>query len=93
MDFAKAFDKKPHRRLLYKFYTSAGSEDLLTSGSVYGCLNAFKKWCWMVNLFLVLFDVLQGSVLGPVLFLIFMISRNIQGNLFDFLLFADDCVL
>ena len=49
MDFAKAFDKVPHMRLLYKldYY---GIEDLLTSGSAHGSLGALKKWCWLVKL-------------------------------------------
>ena len=57
MDFAKAFDKVPHRRLLYKFdhYGIRGSTHkwisswLLTSGSARGSLSALKKWCWMVK--------------------------------------------
>ena len=38
MDFAKAFDKVPHKRLLYKldFYG--------ISGSTRGSLSALKKW-------------------------------------------------
>ena len=44
MDFAKAFDKVLHRRLLCILDTT-GYEDLLTSGSLHGSLCAFKKWC------------------------------------------------
>ena len=40
MDFAKAFDKVPHKRLL----TSTGLEDLHISGSTRGSLSALKKW-------------------------------------------------
>ena len=55
MDFAKAFDKVLHKRLLYKldFYGIRGSthkwictglEDLHISGSTRGSLSALKKW-------------------------------------------------
>ena len=49
MDFAKAYDKVPHRVLLYKldFY---GVEDILTNCSAHGSLGALKKWCWMASL-------------------------------------------
>ena len=43
MDFAKAFDKVPHKRL-YTNLTSTGLEDLLISGSTRGSLSALKKW-------------------------------------------------
>ena len=43
MDFAKAFDKVPHKRLLYNL-TSTGLEDLHISGSTRGSLIALKKW-------------------------------------------------
>ena len=94
MDFAKAFDKVPHRRLLYKL-------------DYYGIRGSTHKWItlWLSARFQkvvldgqasdpvpVLSDVPQESVLGPVLFLIFIndISENIRSSV---RLFADDCVL
>ena len=94
MDFAKAFDKVPHRRLLYKL-------------GYYGIRGSTHKW---ISLWLsersqkvvldgqasdpvpVLSGVPQGSVLGPVLFLIFIndLPDNIRSSV---RLFADDCVL
>ena len=94
MDFAKAFDKVPHRRLLHKL-------------EFYGIRRSTHKW---VNSWLsgrtqhvvidgkasdpvpVLSSVPQGSVLDLVLFLIFIndLSDNIRYSVY---LFADDCVL
>ena len=94
MDFAKAFDKVPHRRLLYKL-------------GYYGIRVSTHKWIssWLSERSQkvvldgqasdpvpVLSGVPQGSVLGPVLFLIFIndLPDNIRSSV---RLFADDCVL
>ena len=94
MDFAKAFDKVPHRRLLYKL-------------EYYGIRISTHKWIssWLSERSQkvvldgqasdpvpVLSGVPQGSVLGPVLFFIFIndLSENIRSSV---RLFADDCVL
>ena len=94
MDFAKAFDKVPHKRLLYKLH-------------YYGIRGSTHKWIasWLSELYQkvvlngqasdpvpVLSGVPQGSVLGPVLFLIFIndLPDNIRSSVS---LFADDCVL
>ena len=95
MDFADAFDKVPHRRLLYKL-------------DYYGITGSTHKWItsWLSERrsqkvvldgkasdpVLVLSGVPQGSVLGPVLFLIFIndLPENIRSSV---RLFADDCVL
>ena len=94
MDFAKAFDKVPHRRLLYKL-------------GYYGIRGSYHKWIssWLSERSQkvvldgqasdpvpVLSGVPQGSVLGPVLFLIFIndLPDNIRSSV---RLFADDCVL
>ena len=94
MDFAKAFDKVPHRRLLYKL-------------GYYGIRGSTHKWIssWLSERSQkvvldgqasdpvpVLSGVPQGSVLGPVLFLIFIndLPDNFRSSV---RLFADDCVL
>ena len=94
MDFAKAFDKVPHRRLLYKL-------------EYYGIRGPTHKWIssWLSERSQkvvldgqasdpvpVLSGVPQGSFLGPVLFLVFIndLPENIRSSV---RLFADDCVL
>ena len=94
MDFAKAIDKVSHRRLLYRL-------------DYYGIRGSTHKWItsWLSERFQkvvlvgqasdpvpVLSGVPQVSVLGPVLFLIFIndLPENIRSSA---RLFADDCVL
>ena len=92
MDFDKAFDKVQHRRLLYKrdYYGTRGSThkwitSWLSERSQKVVLNGQVS-----DPVPVLAGVPQGSVLGPVLFLIFHLPENIRSSV---RLFADDCVL
>ena len=94
MDFAKAFDKVPHKRLLYKldFYGIRGSthkwiDSWLSERSQKVVLDGCAS-----DPVPVLSGVPQGSVIGPVLFLIFIndLPDNIRSSV---RLFADDCVL
>ena len=94
MDFAKAFDKVPHKRLIHKL-------------NHYGIRGTTLKWieAWLSNRSQrvvlegtesdpasVVSGVPQGSVLGPVLFLLF-INDLPKGLSSSVRLFADDCVL
>ena len=94
MDFAKAFDKVPHRRLAYKL-------------EYYGIGNDILKWMmtWLSGRTQkvvtdgvssdpapVLSGVPQGAVLGPILFLIFI--NDLPDYIYSTVRpFEDDCVL
>ena len=93
-DFSKAFDRVPHSRLLYKLETLGVKgkllnviKDFLTGRSfrvsVEGKLSSLKK---------ILSGIPQGSVLGPLLFIIFIndLPNYVKSSI---RLFADDLKL
>ena len=94
LDFAKAFDKVPHKRLLSKL-TSYG-----ITGNKHNWVTSFlsnRKQRVSVNGALsditdVTSGVPQGSVLGPILFLLYIndINENVQSSI---RLFADDSII
>ena len=88
LDFSKAFDKVPHKRLLHKIESQGISGNVATWISEW--LSDCKQQVVLSGQFSRLQDVLlgvpQGSVLGPILFLIFVndidtvVSSHIQNN-------------
>ena len=94
MDFEKAFDKVPHRRLLAKLHNYG------IRGKLHNWVTSFltkRQQRVMVNgevsdFVPVTSGVPQGTVTGPMWFLIFIndLPDNIKSNI---RLFADDCVL
>lgn len=94
MDFSKAFDKVPHRRLLQKLshYGIRGGAHRWISSFLHG-----RSQCVVVDGSTsqpapVLSGVPQGSVLGPILFLLYINDLPSQLKS-DCRLFADDCIL
>jgi hypothetical protein len=94
LDFSKAFDKVPHRRLLQKVHhcgiqgkTHRWITNWLTARYQQTVLNNIKSSPSAVTS-----GVPQGTVLGPLLFLIYIndITTGISSNI---RLFADDCVV
>ena len=94
LDFAKAFDKVPHKRLLSKLrgYGIKGkiydwNKDFLSNRKQRVVINGKFSNCLHVTS-----GIPQGSVLGPILFLIFI---NDLPDLFNccMKLFADDAKL
>ena len=94
MDFAKAFDKVPHRRLLHKlgYYEIRGSTHKWINSWLSGRTQQVVFDGQASDPVPVLSGVPQGSVLGPILFLFFIndLPDNIRSSV---RLFADDCVL
>ena len=94
MDFAKAFDKVPHGRLFHKleYYGIRGSTHKWINSWLSGRTQQVVLDSQASDPVPVLSGVPQGSVLGRVLFLIFIndLLDNIRSSV---RLFADDCVL
>lgn len=95
LDFRKAFDSVNHEILLSKLHTygiRGNSLDwfrsYLTNRKQYVCINNVNS-----SLKLVEYGVPQGSILGPLLFLIFINDITKCSKLFKYILYADDSTL
>ena len=88
LDFAKAFDKVPHQRLLAKLdHYGINSQSFLGNRKQQVIIEGHSSTSSDV-----LSGVPQGSVLGPILFLIYIndIAANINSTI---RMFADDCLV
>ena len=82
IDFAKAFDKVPHRRLLHKleYYRIRGSTQKCINSWLSGRTQQVVLDCQASDPIPVLSSVPKGSVLGQVLYLIFILN-DLPGNI------------
>ena len=95
MDFSKAFDKVPHRRLQYKlnWYGIRGTTHAWIHNFLQGRSQRVVSEGTQSSSHPVLSGVPQGTVLGPILFLIYINDLPDEATSSTIRLFADDCIL
>ena len=69
-DISKAFDRVGHKGLLHKFRGLGCSEKVISRFSCY--YSGRRQWVVLNGIFSEWMDVVAGSILGPLLFLLFI---------------------
>ena len=92
LDLSKAFDTVNHEILLKKLYHYGirGTaydwfKSYLSNRSQYTCINKLSS-----SILPVVCGVPQGSILGPLLFILYMIDLCLSSNIMQYILYADD---
>ena len=95
IDLSKAFDTLDHDILLYKlkFYGLTGNSINLKKCYLTNRQQYVHYDNTYSNFLKITTGVPQGSILGPLIFLIYMNDIHKSSNLFHFILFADDTTL
>jgi len=92
-DFEKAFDRVPHKRLISKLYSYNINEDIIKWIKAYlnnrmqrvKINNSYSNWAQVIS------GIPQGSILGPLLFIIYINELpNICDSGSKLFLYADD---